>query len=113
MATTPIEQPAFSEPVAESIEAKFRRLEAAWKAETAHLSSSSKIINNHAFQEILQMGPCVVPFMIQDLRERPRLWVWALPTLTGIDPVPPGGGGNISKMTEAWLRWADENGYQT
>jgi hypothetical protein len=113
MPVVPLRQPTHPEPVTESIEARFRRLETVWRTETAHLSSSTKIIDNHAFQEILQMGASVVPFMIQDLRERPRLWVWALPDLTGVNPVPPSDGGNIGKMTEAWLRWANENGYKS
>ena|SRR5437868_5735970 len=111
MATIPIANKATPKPV-ESVEAKFRRLEAVWRDETGHLSSTTKIINNKAFQEILQMGESVVPFMLQDLAVRPRHWVWALPTLTGADPVPSEDGGNIGKMTEAWLRWAQENGHQ-
>ena len=54
---------------------------------------------NPAFQEILDLGEEVVPLMLRDLQERPRLWVWALPHITGADPVPASDRGNIAKMS--------------
>jgi hypothetical protein len=81
-------------------------------AEVGHHSSTTKLVNHPAFQEIIQMGHAVVPFLLRDLAERPRLWVWALPDITGADPVPASDRGNIAKMSEAWLRWARANGYQ-
>ena len=50
--------------------------------------------------------------MLRDLAQRPRLWVWALPEITGVDPVPPGDRGNIVNMSEAWLAWGRERGYE-
>jgi hypothetical protein len=95
----------------ENIEQRFRRLEANWMAETAHLSSYTSIIRHPAFREIVSMGEEVIPLMLRDLEERPRLWVWALPEMTGADPVPPADAGKIAKMSEAWLRWGREHGY--
>src|SRR5262249_32655624 len=99
-------------PPAETIEGRFRRLEAAWVADTAYLSSTTQIVNHPAFREIISMGRAVVPFMLRDLEAgRAQLWVWALPEITGANPVPVSARGNIAKMAEAWLRWARENGY--
>jgi hypothetical protein len=109
MAITPVGATPAS---TETTEQRFRRLEALWRAETAHLSSSSKIIDHPAFREIIRMGTAVVPFMLRDLEQQPRLWVWALPDLTGDDPVPVEDRGDIVKMTTAWLRWAKEHGYR-
>ena len=86
-----------------TIEERFRQLEAIWSAETGHLSSATKIINHPAFQEILQLGPAVIPLMLADLKKQPSFWVWALPDLTGANPVPLSDGGNIAKMTEAGM----------
>jgi hypothetical protein len=97
---------------ADQIVRQFRQLEAEWKAETEHLSSSTKIMGHHTLQEIVAMGCAVVPLMLGDLRRGPCLWVWALPELTGADPVAPVDRGDIAKMTEAWLHWADGHGYQ-
>jgi hypothetical protein len=99
-------------PGGETVEQRFRRLEATWTTETGYLSSYTDIVAHPAFQEIIQMGAPVVPLLLRDLQERPRLWVWALPEITGADPVPPEDAGNIAQMSETWLRWGRANGYQ-
>lgn len=96
----------------ETAEQRFRRLEATWLADTGHLSSYEAITNHPAFREIIAMGDVVVPLMLRDLAERPKLWVWALPQLTDANPVPSGDAGRIAKMSAAWVRWGREHGYQ-
>ncbi len=99
-------------PPAESVEAKFRRLAETWQKAVAHHSSSS-IRNNHpAYQEIIALGPAVVPFLLRDLEANGNHWFWALNVITGASPVPAEDRGNIAKVTEAWLRWGRENGYR-
>ncbi len=98
MASVPVHKTTATLP-AESIEERFRKLEATWTAETGYLSSYTDIVEHPAFREIIR-------------DERPRLWGWALPEITGADPVAPQDGGNIAKMTEAWLRWGKANGYR-
>src|SRR5262245_22154708 len=111
MASLPV-QPTPAAPSAETIEERFRRLEATWTAATGYLSSYTAIVEHPAFQEIIGIGEAVVPLMLRDLEERPRLWVWALPEITGADPVPAAEGGNIAQMSEARLRWGRANGYR-
>jgi hypothetical protein len=111
MSTLPTRQPPDT-PQTETVEERFRRLEAAWHADVMFSSSPIEHWNHPAFQEIIGMGAAVVPLMLQDLEERPRLWVWALPDITGANPVPEADAGNIRKMSEAWLRWGKENGYR-
>ena len=84
----------------------------AWEADTLVLSNPNRIVNHWAFQEIIRMGQAVVPFLLRDLEREPHLWVWALPEITGENPVLPADEGNIRKMSEAWLRWGREKGYQ-
>src|SRR5258708_34858674 len=102
MVPTPVRQTPTAA-TAETVEERFRRLETKWMAEVGHLSSYTALVNHSAFREIVSMGEAVVPLMLRDLEERPRLWVWALPEITGADPVSPGDGGKIAKMSEAWL----------
>jgi hypothetical protein len=111
MATIPDTQPA-TVPSAETVEERFRRLEKVWTAQTGFLSSSTDIVAHPAFREIVRLGDVVVPLMLRDLEELPRLWVWALPEITRANPVPPGDAGNIAKMSDAWLRWGKANGYR-
>lgn len=111
MASIPLNQASASMPT-ETIEQRFRRLEAKWKADTGHLSSVTAVTSHPAFREIVGMGDAVVPLMLHDLAETPQLWIWALPEITGADPVPPGDRGKVSKMSEAWVRWGREHGYR-
>jgi hypothetical protein len=94
----------------QSLAQDFQRLDALWRKETAYQSSSTRIRNHPAFREVVALGDAVVPLLLRELQNDPNLWVWALPEITGADPVPPEDRGNISKMTEAWLRWAKEKG---
>jgi hypothetical protein len=111
MAAIPIpSQPA--PPPGETVEQHFRRLEQAWVREVGVYSSSNVLCDHWAFQEMIRMGVAVVPLMLRDLECEPKLWVWALPQITGANPVPPGDAGNITKMSEAWVRWGRANGYQ-
>jgi hypothetical protein len=102
--------PVQNAPAAETVERRFRELEARWWADTEFLSDPARIIAHPAFREIVSLGEEVVPLMLRDLEAGPRLWVWALPEITGANPVPPDDAGNIRRMSEAWLKWARENG---
>jgi hypothetical protein len=111
MATIPTPNTSAAPPT-ESVEQRFRRLESVWEAETMYLSDAHRIIDHPAFQEIIGLGDAVVSLMLSDLEKGPRQWVWALPRITGANPVAPSDGGNIRKMSEAWVRWGREHGYQ-
>ena len=95
---------------AETLEQRFRRLEAVWLKETAYQSSSTKIKNHPAFREVVSMGDAVVPLLLRELTTKPSLWVWALPEITGQDPVAAVDECNITKMTAAWLHWGKAKG---
>ncbi len=106
------EKPKPEKPIEESVEQRFRRLESQWMEDTRFLSSSTQIKQHPAFLEIISLGDVVVPLMLRDLEENPRLWVWALPKITGENPVPAADQGNIGKMSTAWLQWGKAKGLQ-
>ena len=110
MSTVPTQQTPATEPP-ESVEEKFGRLARTWLAETAYSSSSSDLVAHPAFQEIVGMGPAVIPFLLRELENRTGHWHRALRRITGADPVPPVDRGKIDKAAEAWLRWGKEQGY--
>jgi len=99
-------------PPTETLEERFRRLEATWLDEIGYSSSPTELCSHWAFQEILSMGEAVVPLMLRDLEREPHFWVWALPRITGARPVPASDCGNLTKMSEAWVRWGREHGYR-
>src|SRR6266705_3044899 len=94
MSTIPTKQTPAPRPT-ESIEEKFQRLAAAWQAETAYVSSSSELVAHPAFQEIVGMGPAVIPLLLRELEKGTGHWHRALRRITGADPVPPTDRGNI------------------
>ena len=111
MSTVPVRKPQAAE-ATEIVEEKFQRLAVLWRAETAYVSSSSDLVANSAFQEIVAMGPDIIPLLLRELENRTGHWHRALRRITGVNPVSPGDRGDIEKAAEAWLRWGKEQGYK-
>ena len=104
--TVPLDMPPLPD------EGSFRELVATWKRERGPHSSSARLAEHPANQQIVAMGPGVVPLLLQELEREPDHWFRALKALTGADPVPPASAGNIRAMAEAWVRWGRAQGYQ-
>ena len=96
----------------EAIDVRFHRLATAWRDATAHLSSSSARNNHPAYQEIISLGPDVLPHLLHDLEQNEMHWFSALRAITGANPVPASASGNIPLMVQAWLTWAKSQGYR-
>jgi hypothetical protein len=92
-------------------EQQFLDLVTTWKRERGPYSSSARLAEHPAYQQIIGMGPEVVPWLLRELEREPDHWFRALHTLTGADPVPPASRGKIREMAEAWLRWGQDHGY--
>ena len=109
MASVPV--PATVLPPLESLEDRFQRLAARWRSETAHYSSSTRMAEHPAYQEIIALGLPVVPLLLADLARQPDHWFAALKQITGANPIDPADRGRIDRMTAAWLAWGRANGY--
>ncbi len=97
----------------ETLEQRVTRLLNQWRDETAYISSSTQINSHPAYQEIIALGPAVLPLLFRDLEQTYDGHLSkALATITKAHPVPEEDRGKIRKVAEAWLRWAKENGYQ-
>jgi hypothetical protein len=81
-----------------------------WDRETAYLSSTPKMVLHDSYQTIMAMGPDVVPFLLEDLRDNRRSWFWALRHLTHANPVTLEDQGNLDKMIAAWVAWGIREG---
>ena len=95
----------------ESPEKKFRRLQDEWLADIQYSSSGTEIVSHPAYQSIIGMDSAALPLIIRELREQLGHWFWALFKITGENPVPSEDLGNLEKMREAWLQWADEQSF--
>jgi hypothetical protein len=91
-----------------SPKAKFQKLAAQWREETALFSSSMEICTHPTYQQIIGMGPLALPFIFADLQVSPEHWFWALNAITGEDPITGSDRGDLQKMTDTWLRWAKQ-----
>lgn len=96
----------------ETVADRFAGLASQWKAETAMMSSVCDFAMHPAYQRIIGLGHDAVPLLLRELALRPDHWFWALKVISNVDPVPPSDRGNVRKMTEAWLRWGREQGYE-
>jgi hypothetical protein len=90
---------------------KFTVLADNWHQESDCLSSPKKITENGNYHSIISLGIQVIPFILQDLKERGGLWYLALRRLSNEDPVSVEDRGDIQKMKNAWLRWGKRKGY--
>ncbi len=49
-----------------------------WQKKTLFLSSTKSIIENEDFQAIVAMGQSAIPFIIEEIENKPSTLVWAL-----------------------------------
>lgn len=97
--------------VSDEVADLFAELLDQWHAETATQSSLTKRYSHTAYQRIVGLGPAAVPILLGELEARPDYWFHALRAITGEDPVPQAGRGNLRAMTDAWLAWGRLHGH--
>lgn len=90
---------------------KFDILAETWKYNNTFVSSVPDMVLQKTYQEIIGMGPQILPLIFEELKNRPNFWFWALSSITGENPVKLEDRGRIEKMRDAWLNWGVEHGY--
>jgi predicted DNA-binding antitoxin AbrB/MazE fold protein len=98
-------QQALATGIGTELRRQFEDLSAQWKEETRYLSSTTDIATNGAYQRIIGMGMPVVPLILEDLRNQPFHWFWALNAITAEDPVSETMRGQVREMARAWISW--------
>lgn len=95
-----------------SLVGKFYYLMSVWKAERGPYSTMSRLAMHPAYQQIIGMGPVVIPLILEQLNsEEPDHWFWALRSITGEDPILPEHRGKLDKMAADWIQWGKEKGF--
>lgn len=87
----------------------FQELVAKWRRDTDHISSITKTVMHPSYQQIMGMGPPVVPLILEELRDRGGHWFWALRFITRQNPAD--GGIEFDAARQAWLKWGRSEGY--
>ena len=89
---------------------RFGQLKDQWKAESRYLSNTAQISMLWPYQQIIGMGPAVVPLILAELQREPDHWFWALEAITGENPAQPETQGNVEGMSQSWIDWARQKG---
>ncbi len=95
----------------ETIMDRFYSLVSEWQTDTQLISSTTNMVLHKAYQEIIGLGPVIIPLLLRELQNKPDHWFAALKALTGVDPVAPSDRGRLGAMTAAWLEWGRNQGY--
>lgn len=83
----------------------FEDLKSEWKSKSQYMSNSARIATVWEYQQIIGLGPQVVPIILAELERETDHWFWALEAITGINPVNREDAGNVAKMAGVWLAW--------
>ena len=94
-----------------NFEATFRALTELWREETGPLSSPTRKAAHPAYQQIIEMGERVIPFILQDMQNHPAHWSMALQAITGENPVPKVAAGHVAEVANAWTEWGRDKGF--
>ena len=91
-----------------SLRRRFNELVQQWTDDTMVSSSSHDIYMHSAYQRVIGLGRRVLPLIIEEMLMGDLHWSWALSAITGENPAA--NSGSPRAATEAWLRWAKEQG---
>jgi len=89
---------------------RFQQLKDDWKSRSRYLSNSAQIAMLWPYQQIIGMGPAVVPLILAEMRQETDHWFWALEAITGENPVPEEAAGKVGAMAQAWIDWGRRKG---
>jgi hypothetical protein len=87
----------------------FEQLRLKWHEERGATSSITEMAMCPSYQSIIAMGPPAIPLILRQMEvegDEPDMWFWALRALTNADPISKDDRGDIVKMAQTWLAWA-------
>jgi len=91
---------------------EFTQLKDKWEKETSFFSSSTDIISNPSYIEIINIGERAVTWILNELDQNSGHWFFALEKITGANPIKQKNIGFIDEMKKDWLDWASKNNYK-
>ena len=91
------------------LESRFNALAQRWRSETGGISLTDRRVMHPAYQQIIGLGPQVIPIILRELQVRPDYWFWALRALTGENPVREEDAGRLPRMVTAWVNWGQDH----
>ncbi len=92
-----------------SLAQTFQELVDRWREETLFFSFDLQKAMHPDYQKIIGMGRPAIPLILNELKQRPGHWFWALNAITQEDPAR--GAESFQEAVDAWLTWGRERGY--
>lgn len=96
--------------VTTDVKTEFDRLVKEWYGKVSHHSNPNIWFDHPNYQKILDLGPEIIPLILEELKKDRGLWFDALYQLAGVDPVPE----EVHKTREVkkyWMDWGRAHGY--
>lgn len=91
-----------------SLRERFDALADEWIAATRLSSSVTETCMHPAYQQIIGLGPDVLPLILEDVVAGELHWGWALRALTGLDAAA--SAKTLPEARDAWIRWGRNSG---
>lgn len=89
---------------------EFENLVKVWKKATVHYSFIRQKIVHPAYLRIVGMGEKAIPFILQELKERPSAsWFPALEAISGNNAAP--AAKSVDEAVQSWLNWGKQQSY--
>ncbi|WP_231464798.1 hypothetical protein [Pedobacter sp. Leaf132] len=89
------------------LESRIKFLTSKWLKQTIILSDVHAIIANENFQQILSLGELAIPSILNELRIKPSILVWAMNLITG--KKISATNLTIDEACKAWVKWGIAN----
>ena len=90
-----------------SLRKRFERLAQQWVFDTMFYSSSHDIIMHWAYQQVIGLGPQVLPLIYEKMVAGDLHWTWALSAIVGDDPAADIDSPRAA--TDVWIRWIEDH----
>lgn len=87
---------------------RFRRLYSVWLDDTAHMSSVREMMAQESFEQMVAMGPDVLPLVLRELKAKPTFLFLVAQRITGHNPVTPDCVGDVQKIVTCWVNWLQQ-----
>lgn len=81
-----------------------------WESETVLESNPDRIMKHPSFRALVDHADIAFSLIIDQLLLKPSHLVWVLEEAYHERPYSIKDAGNLSKMADAWIEWAERNG---
>ena len=90
---------------------RFQALADQWQEETGMFSLHYQAARHPAYQKILDLGPAIIPLILEYMTNHGGHWEQILITLSSENPMRPEEAGKVAKNRQRWLEWGRQKGY--